>query len=779
MSQRSGSRGAVATLIVLFLVVAGWTAWRAVQPGGDGGVLSPAGPEAPATGFVGTGACASCHREEHGAWEESHHDLAMQEAGPGAVLGDFDDARFTDGDVTSTFSRRNDRFFVSTDGPDGTLQDFEVAYTYGVEPLQQYLIELSGGRVQPLSIAWDSRPAADGGQRWFHLYSGQGIEAPDPLHWTGREQNWNYMCADCHSTNVRKGYDVDTDRFETTWSEIDVGCEACHGPGARHVEWADASPLTRSLFWDDNDLTAPLTERQGVSWTVDASSGRPERSVPRTTDAEIATCAQCHSRRAQIADGYTAGASFDDFYAVQPLVEGLYHPDGQQRDEVYVYGSFLQSRMYDAGVTCSDCHDPHSQQVRAPGNQLCATCHAAAAYDTPSHHFHTAASAGAQCVSCHMPETTYMVVDPRRDHSFRVPRPDQSVTLGVPNACNGCHTEQTPAWAADALRGWNGGDPEGFQRFADVFSAAEQDAPGASAALRGLAADPSESAIVRASALARLRDGPAADAVAAARVGLGDPDPMIRRSALLVLDQLPVQERAALAAPLLADPSRGVRIQAARLLAPATRLLTEAGREAFARTSEEFVASQRYNADRVESRLTLGAFFAELGRVDEADAEYRAAIQLARDFAPAYVNLADLIRLQGREVEAELTLREGLAVAPDDPTLHHALGLSHVRSGDLAQAIEELGRAAALGPEQPALAYAYAVALNSTGRVGDAIETLEEARLLHPRDGDLLFALATFHRDAGEMEAAVGYAQLLSEFFPDDPQAGALLQSLR
>ena len=703
----------------------------------------------------------------------------MQEARPGAVLGDFDDARFTYGSVTSTFFRRGDAFVVNTDGPDGRLHDFEIAYTYGVEPLQQYLVQRPDGRIQPLSIAWDSRGAAEGGQRWFHLYAGQGIEAPDPLHWTGREQNWNYMCADCHSTNVRKAYNAERDRFQTTWSEIDVGCEACHGPGARHVEWADASPLVRSLFWDDNGLRAALTERRGVIWAIDPVTGRPARSVPRTTDAEIQVCAPCHSRRAQIADGYAAGSSFDDFYALQPVVEGLYHPDGQQRDEVYVFGSFLQSRMYAAGVTCSDCHDPHSQELRAPGNQLCARCHTATTYDTPDHHFHPAASSGAQCVSCHMSETTYMVVDPRRDHGFRVPRPDQSVALGVPNACNGCHTDQTTAWAADSLRGWNGRDPEGFQRFADSFFAAEQARPEASAGLRNLVADPSMPAIVRASALARLHGDAGADVVAAARVGLGDPDATVRRSALLVLDQLPLTERAALAAPLLADPSRTVRIQAAGLLAPATGLLTAAGREAFARASEEFTASHRYNADRVENRLTLGAFFAELGRLTEADGEYRAALRLAQDFAPTYVNLADLIRRQGREIEAELMLREGLTVAPDDPTLHYGLGLSLVRSGDLPQAVDELGRAAALGPELPALAYAYAVALNSTGRAQDAIETLEATRLLHPRDRDLLFALATFHRDAGETDAAVRYARLLSEFFPGDSPARALLQSLQ
>lgn len=699
----------------------------------------------------------------------------MQEARPGAVLGDFGGARFTDGRITSTFFRRDDRFFVRTDGPDGTLQDFEITYTYGVEPLQQYLIELPGGRVQPLSIAWDSRPASEGGQRWFHLYAGQGVDHSDELHWTSRRQNWNFMCADCHSTNVKKGYDAQADRFQTTWSEIDVGCEACHGPGSRHVEWANASAVWRSLVWSDNGLPAQLTEREGTSWTIGAD-GRPGRSAPRTTNVEIEVCAQCHSRRAQIADGYTAGAPFHDFYVLEPVIEGLYHPDGQQLDEVYVHGSFLQSRMYREGVTCSDCHDPHSQQVRAPGNRLCVRCHDAASYDTPLHHAHAEASEGSRCVACHMPEATYMVIDPRRDHAFQVPRPDRTVTLDVPNACTGCHTDRPPQWAADALRGRLGRDAAGFQRFAEAFSAADQTAQGASAALRQIAGDASSASVVRASALARLRDEADAYAIDAARAGLADPDPIVRWWALVVLEQLQPSERT-VAAPLLADPLRAIRIQAASVLAPAATLLAGAAREAFEGASEEFIASQQYNADRPENRLALGSFFAQLGRGEEAEAEYRAALRLSPRYGPAYVNLADLVRRQGREAEAQRTLREGLGVSPDDPALHHALGLSLVRSRDVAAAIEALARAAALAPERPEFAYSYAVALNRAGRTRDAIQALERARVRHPGDRDLLFTLATFHRDAGETDAAIRYARLLSEL--SDPRGQALLQSLQ
>jgi tetratricopeptide (TPR) repeat protein len=703
----------------------------------------------------------------------------MQHARDGAVLGDFRDARFTEGRITSTFSRRGEKYVVRTDAADGTLRDFEITYTFGVKPLQQYLVEMAGGRIQPLSIAWDSRPKASGGQRWFHLYPGEGIEHGDELHWTGRMQNWNFMCADCHSTDVRRGYDAQKDQFRTTWSEISVGCEACHGPASRHVAWAGRPRLLRAIAGQDDGLTVRLTERAGVRWSADPASGRPVRSAPRTTDREVQLCAQCHARRAQIAEGFVAaGARFDDHYVPDLITPGLYHADGQQRDEVYTYGSFLQSRMYHAGVTCSDCHDPHTQAPRAPGNQLCAGCHAAERYDTPAHHFHPAAGEGARCVSCHMPATTYMGVDPRRDHSIRLPRPDQTVTLGVPNACNGCHTDRTADWAARQTRSWYGHDPSGFQRFAEAFHADERDAPDATAALARVSGDPAQPAIVRASALARLANRPGALALDAARAARGDPAPAVRRAALLVLERLPTSERVALAGPLLGDPSRAVRLQAAWVLAPASGELGAGERGAFARAADEFIASARRNADRPEGRLALGSFLAQLGRGSEAAAEYRAAMRLAPALPAPYVNLADLARAAGREAEAERTLREGLAVLPNDADLHHALGLSLARSGRVTDAVTALQRAASLGPDRPELTYAYAVALHTAGRVREAIRTLEAARARHPTNADLLFALATFHRDAGETDAAIRAAERLAAVMQGDPQAEALLRSL-
>jgi Flp pilus assembly protein TadD len=758
----------VATLAMLFARRAGPETSGAAEP-------------ASAADFVGSASCRSCHAAEYASWEGSQHDRAMQHARPGAVLGDFSGAAFEEGGVQSTFLARDGKYFVRTDASDGTVREFEIKYTFGVEPIQQYLVELEGGRVQALSVAWDSRPRQEGGQRWFHLYPGEGIDHTDEFHWTGRQQNWNFMCADCHSTDVRKNYDVAEDRFETAWSEINVGCEACHGPGSEHRRWAESSRVLRALLWRDDGLQIRLDEREGVRWGVAGGTGKPVRSRARESDREVSLCAQCHSLREQLAPGFAeGGGELADHYAPALLMPGLYHPDGQQRAEVYVYGSFLQSRMYHAGVTCSDCHDPHSQRVRLPGNALCAQCHTPARYDAPDHTLHRAGSEGAQCVACHMPEETYMQIDPRRDHSIRVPRPDQTVALGVPNPCTGCHADREAEWAANRLRQALGRDPVGFQDFAPAFHADERGSPGAADELSRIAATPAEPAIVRASALARLVRHPGRAVAHTASIALSDPDFMVRRAALTVLERLPARERIDLVAPLLRDPSRAVRVQAAWTLASVSSGLSgEVDRDAFARASEEFIAAQRYNADRAESRATLGNFYAQLGRTSEAAAEYRAAIRLAPGLAAGYLHLSDLLRMAGQEADAARTLREGLSRAPADAALHHALGLSLARSGEHGAAVESLGRAASLAPDDPTYAYAYAVALNSSGRGAAAIRVLNEALAMHPTDRDILFALAAFHRDAGRTGQAVDYASRLVRAFPEDAEAQALLRSLR
>jgi len=688
MTRAGKIGGALAMLAALGALAYHFTTARRPAP-----APAPVAAPAPAT-FVGSGACASCHADAYARWQRSQHALAMQPASEKTVLGDFDGARFRYAGVESTFARRDGRFVARTDGADGKLAEFEVRYTFGVYPLQQYLVAFPGGRLQALSIAWDARPKAEGGQRWFHLYPKERVDFRDELHWTRRAQNWNFMCADCHSTDVHKNYDAATDSFRTTWSEVSVGCEACHGPGSRHIA----------------DPKQPLAK------------------------PDLDTCAQCHARRAEIAEGFHGGERFLDHYRPSLLEPGLYWPDGQQRAEVYIWGSFLQSRMFRKGVTCGDCHEPHGAKLRAEGNALCTRCHAPQAFDSPRHHFHPAKGAP-RCVDCHMPTELYMEVDPRRDHSLRVPRPDLSVALGVPNACGACHAAKGAAWAEAALRRWYGHRPEGLQRFATTL------ARGSSADLAALAADASQPEIARASALQRLARQPSREGLEAIRAGLEKSDPLMRLAALQALRPLPPEARLALGKPLLGDALLAVRVEAASVLAgtPGADALP-----AFQRAAAEFERVQRLNADRPEARATLGAFYAAGGRDAEAERELRSAIALAPDFAPAYVNLTDLFRAQGREADALAALDAGLAREPRAAALHYARGLALVRLKRGPEALGELRRAAQLAPQEPRFAYVYAVALHDAGRAKEALAEIDRALARHPDDMALLAARKAF-----------------------------------
>ncbi|HET6223280.1 MAG TPA: cytochrome c3 family protein, partial [Dongiaceae bacterium] len=372
-------------ICVLLAALVGYLITHPGQP--DRSPPAPAAPPQlvqsaplPTATYVGGETCGQCHAGEATAWRTSHHALAMQHASAETMLGDFNDATVTHGGVTSRFFRQGGKFMVHTDGPDGALHDYAIDFTFGVAPLQQYLVAFPDGRLQALPLAWDTRPKAEGGQRWFHLYPNETIAAGDPLHWTGLQQNWNYMCAECHSTNLRRNYDAQAKRYATTWSEINVSCEACHGPGSQHIAWAKREAGWEKIDAQSKGLAVILDERHGVTWTLDPQTGNSTRSRPRDTMHEIEACVLCHSRRAQIWDAVTPGAPIGDSHRVALLDNGLYFPDGQIHDEVYEYGSFRQSRMFQAGVTCSDCHEPHSLALRAPGNGVCLQCHASEKY---------------------------------------------------------------------------------------------------------------------------------------------------------------------------------------------------------------------------------------------------------------------------------------------------------------------------------------------------------------------------------------------------------------
>ncbi len=735
----------------------------------------PASAPAASAAYAGSQACAGCHAKQHAAWQGSQHQLAMQHATDATVLGDFADAHFTYAGITSTFFRRDGRFFVRTDGPDGRLAEFEVKYVFGLAPLQQYLVEFPDGRIQALSIAWDARPKAQGGQRWYHLYPKERITHTDPLHWTRGMQNWNYMCAECHSTAVRRNYDPGSDTFKTGWSEISVGCEACHGPGSAHIAWAKDKRSDPA-----RGLVVRFDERAGVHWAIQPASGNAARSTPRTSSKEIDTCALCHARRGQIWEPHVPGKPIADTHQPALLTEGLYEADGQMRDEVYNYGSFLQSRMHAAGVTCSDCHDPHSGKLRVPGDGVCLQCHAATKYPLPAHTGHPDTPQAQACPACHMPTRTYMGIDPRHDHSFRVPRPDLSVKYGTPNACNDCHRDKSAAWAAAAVEKWFGPQRKGLQAWTPAFHAARTGSTESKNLLFGTAQDAGQPAIGRATAYAELAAYLTPSLVSEMQKGLHDPSELVRIGALRGLASVPPDQRWGIANHLLSDPVRAVRLEAVSFLlpVPADTLSPEQG-AALDHGIEEYVAVQKLNADRPESHLNLGLLHAARNAPDQAEAEYRAALKLDPGFVRAYVNLADLYRSTGRDADGEKLLRDALRAAPREPALHHALGLLLARERRYPEAVAELAIAARTDPADPRYPYVYAVALDSTGRGSEALKVLEANHQRHPADRDTLLALATMNARAGAREVALTYARKLQALTPDEPDVQQLVQQLQ
>lgn len=732
-----------------------------------------------AADFAGSHTCVGCHAAEHGEWNTSQHHAAMQEATDATILGDFEAGTFSKDGITSTFFKKDGKFWVRTDGPDGELADFQIRYTFGLAPLQQYLIELSGGRLQALGIAWDSRPKPEGGQRWYHLYPNQSLKAGHPLHWTGSDQNWNYQCAYCHSTNLQKNYDATSRTFATAWSEISVGCEACHGPASGHLAWAARPGEAASSAGTAKGFLLSLDERRNVRWPM-ASSGQAQRSTPRTANKEIEVCAPCHARRQQFsAAPETLGHLFDAFRPA--LIDtGAYHADGQQRDEVYTYGSFLQSRMHAAGVTCSDCHNPHSGKLRHTGNAVCTQCHASERFDTGEHHHHTAGSQGAKCVSCHMPATTYMGVDPRHDHSMRIPRPDLSVLLATPNACSACHADRPATWARDVVKAWTPALKPGFQDFAAAFDLGDRRAPGAQSALVGIARAATSSGIARASAIARLREFPSAEALEIAKEALKMDAPAVRIASIAVISNADAATRTALLVPLLRDASRLVRMDAARALAgEASASLSAADRAALDSGIAEYVSAQLFNAERAESHTNLGNLYRDQGNMLAARASFLKAIELDATFVGAGVSLADLERAEGDEAAAEKVLAGVQKANPESGPVAHALALSLIRQKRTAEAMVLLAKAVEKAPEEPRFSYVLAVALHDTGKRLEAMDQLKNALVRHPYDRDILFTLASYEIESRDFAPALGRAELLSRLEPDDPQVARLIRTLR
>ncbi len=693
--------------------------------------------------YVGSSECAGCHAAEAAAWRESDHHASMQIANAQTVLGDFRDRDFIYAGRKSTFFARDGGYFVRTDGPDGKPAEFRISHTFGVRPLQQYLVPLPGGRYQALGIAWDSRPRAAGGQRWFHLYPGRDIDHRHPLHWTRPEQNWNNMCAECHATDLRKRYSVEGNAYDTRYAEMNVACEACHGPGGQHLR------LVKSGQSGSHPAAGlSLGGREAGEWLRDPATGNARRSRSLGSRTEIETCGRCHARRATLGvESSGAGKPLLDTHLTPLLEPDLYHPDGQIDAEVFEYGSFLQSRMYAAGVVCSDCHEPHSSKLRASGDRICSRCHEDARYRSRAHHAHELQSAGANCLACHMPQKNYMVIDARHDHSFRVPRPDLSRELGTPNPCASCHADKPATWAAEVFAK-RYPQRAGSGHYGQALHAARSGAIGAEAALAELIRNDATPAIVRATALSMLPAQAGPETGPLLERGLADSDPLPRWAALHALADLDARLALRLAPAALADPVRAVRAEAARALMRVPRgSMREPLRTGFDAALGEYAAAQWANADRAFARTNLGVMHSMTGELEQAEAAYLGAMALEPEFVQSPVNLADLYRYQGRDDEAEGLLERTREAAPRSAAVHHALGLLKIRRRRMDEALPLLARAAELEPSNTRFAYVYAVALHDSGRRADALEVLTAAHHRRPAERSILDALRSYERE--------------------------------
>ena len=628
--------------------------------------------------FLGSESCGTCHEAEYAAWQNSHHELAMQIADERSVLADFNDAALEYYGTSTQFRRDDANFVVRTPDQNGQAADFKVTHTFGIEPLQQYLVELPGGRLQALPFVWDTRPHDDGGQRWYHLYEDEYIAPGDPLHWTGRYLNWNVMCAECHSTNVRLGYDSANDTFDTRWDEISVGCEACHGPGARHVRQAELEEFDSAY-----GLPVNLDDAGTGAWVFDSATGIAALDSARERQQQPESCGRCHARRGVLTEDYEYDRPLTDTHMPSLLDEDLYFADGRILDEVYVYGSFLQSAMYRAGVTCTDCHDPHTAKlVTGPEpNAVCSQCHLPSVFATTEHSGTDADS----CVDCHMASRTYMGVDDRRDHSFRLPETG----------------------------------PHHYGRWIEAGRAGEA-TNGELCNLINMRGEPPDPAIAKATLYTLLTppfdpyDEGCIDA------GLRDTDPIVRIGALRAVQNIAPERRLRYGTALLRDDVRGVRVEAARTFADLRDLLPLEDARAFAAAAEEYRTSLEISSSMPESATILSELQSRTSNERAARGWLAHALRIDPDFAPA-VHARGLQRI--REGLPDLALEDFRRAAELEPGVARyafVLGVALNSVGLPDEAVSVLRDARERFPADFDIGWGLATILRDSGQFGEA-----------------------------------------------------------
>ncbi|WP_278368045.1 tetratricopeptide repeat protein [Marinobacter salarius] len=642
--------------------------------------------------------CAGCHADEVKQWSESQHAAAMMPASPDSVSGDFSGVTYSDDDLEVRFSRSEDAYVIQTTEGRKTLQ-WTVRYTFGIYPLQQYLIGTGDGRLQAFNIAWDSRDESEGGQRWFRLDQAGENHPGNAMHWTGIYQNWNNQCADCHSTGLERNYDSQSDTYNTTWDHVAVSCTACHETAQAHAE----------ARHENRSVGAGVDLAAMGAWLVSEGSRPPRHTGESSRDAQVTTCGRCHSLRTSLAD--TKGGQVHDQYSLTRPEQPLYYSDGRVREEVFVLGSFEQSRMFQAGVVCSDCHNPHSGKLKTEGNAVCAQCHDAGDFDTPEHHHHPEDSGGARCVNCHMPETTFMKIDDRREHSFMVPRPDVSKASGSPDVCLACHSDEERDWSVDIVDDWF---PELYE--ADTwYHVQQQDMAEVVVYLKSS----DKSALRRATLLEQRGEVLARNKASLVANLLRSEHAVIRESAYRVLRHGAQDQGRKRAAAGLNDPALAVRIAAFETL---VRLGQTLDSDAWENSRNEYEHFLDVQSDLPSGLVLKARYLLAKDMIYKAEKTLDRALEKDRGYVPAAIQLTDVLRAGGRNREAIQLIDSTLEASPGEARLIHLRGLINLKLKDYNAALKNLEQAAELAPGQWLFGYRYAVALYQMGQKDKARE---------------------------------------------------------
>lgn len=656
--------------------------------------------------------CTSCHAQSEQEWTHSDHSKAMSIADSTTVIADFSGVNVEHYGQKAHFFIKDNSYQVTV-SYDDNVDTYPIKYTFGYTPLQQYLVETEPGRLHVLPFAWDARSKEEGGQRWYHNYSHEEIRPEDRLHWRQPLQNWNGMCADCHSDGLVRNYNGQDNTFKTEFDNINVGCLSCHGDMTDHMKTPKKAEVRASVT------------------SINHPTGRWLRSIgDKTAHWEggernndfMDNCFACHSLRAPLTDGFKANTPFLDQFTPNFTASPNYYADGQIKEEVYVYGSFLQSKMYKEGVNCLDCHDKHTMKLKVEGNGLCLQCHGAEVYNVKKHHQHNENSTGAQCVNCHMPENTYMGVDDRRDHSFKIPRPHLSETFDTPNACVQCHEEKSNEWASATLEKWHG-KPKAILSSKHLLMLLNS---GQGISLQqhlSIMADEQLDIMSRATAIQLLSYTTTTISVAELAPYLSHDEALIRLSAASVATLLPSQDRVNQLSPLLEDKYKSVRIATARSLLSGDVLFLN--QTLFDKAFKELIIFNDVNSWRGEGMANKGILALEMNRKTAAEEAFKKAIKIEPYFETGYINLADIYRSQQKSFQVASVLSKGIKLNPKSAALHYSYGLHFVRQKRLDKGLPLFKKSMQLMPSNPEYAYTYVLALDGAGQSQDALDKLK------------------------------------------------------